>query len=198
MAKKIHEGGPHAAINLSRRQWLARLAAVPFVPWVTAGWAQAAIPTRVYGANPSVTYLLAALAPETFLGWNFPPPSQSRGYFSDTVFTKPVIGGFFGQGKSPNVEALLATRPELAIVSDELKIPQREAFQHIDAWGIRHVELRGLTGGRIPDGDVDEAQRLAESYGMTITSLSPGVFKCPAQSSAIDEHLIRLDKTLDQ
>lgn len=85
---------------------------------------------------------------------------------------------------------------QLAIVSDELKLPQQEAFRHIHDWGIRYVELRGLTGGRIPDGDVDEVQRLVESFGMTVTSLSPGVFKCPPDTVSIDEHLDRLDQTI--
>jgi sugar phosphate isomerase/epimerase len=85
---------------------------------------------------------------------------------------------------------------QLAIVSDELKLPQREAFALIRDWGIRHVELRGLTGGRIPDGDVDEVHRLVESFGMTVTSLSPGVFKCPPDAASIDDHLNRLDQTI--
>ncbi len=85
----------------------------------------------------------------------------------------------------------------LAIVSDELKLPQQEAFPLIHDWGIRHVELRGLTGGRIPDGDTDEVQHLVGSFGMTVTSLSPGVFKCPPDAAAIEEHLSRLDQTIN-
>jgi len=85
---------------------------------------------------------------------------------------------------------------QLAIVSDELKLPQKEAFAFIHDWGIRHVELRGLTGGRIPDGDVDEVQNFVDSFGMTVTSLSPGVFKCPPDEASVDDHLNRLDQTV--
>ncbi len=117
-----------------RRAWLAGLIAAPLLPW--AERAMAAAPTRVYGANPVVSYLLAALAPETFLGWNFPPPPQSRGYFSDAVLAKPVIGGFFGQGKSPNVEVLLSTRPELAIVSGAAAVGTQVSEVQLKKLGI--------------------------------------------------------------
>lgn len=136
MAKKIPKDAQADSLNAERRVWLAGLLAAPLLPWVQTGWAQAVAPTRVYGANPSVTYLLAALAPETFLGWNFPPPPQSKGYFSDAVLAKPVIGGFFGQGKSPNVEALLAARPELAIVSDAAAVGTSVSEKQLKALGI--------------------------------------------------------------
>jgi len=112
--------------NPTRRRLLHSLLAAPLLPW--AGHAVAAdFPARVYGANPVVSYLLAALAPEVFVGWNFPPPEQSAGYFSDAVLKKPVVGGFFGQGRTPNMEALLATRPQLAIISGATSVSTNES-----------------------------------------------------------------------
>lgn len=72
----------------------------------------------VYGANPVVSYLLVALAPEKMIGWNFEPPEQARGIFAADSFDKPIIGGWFGQGRTPNMEALLKTKPDLIIMSD--------------------------------------------------------------------------------
>lgn len=74
-------------------------------------------PMRVYGANPVVTYLIMALAPEKLVGWNFPPPPQAKGVFPADSFDKPIVGGWFGQGQTPNIEALIKTRPDLAILS---------------------------------------------------------------------------------
>jgi len=84
----------------------------------------------------------------------------------------------------------------LAIVSDELGGPQPEAFALISEWAVSHVELRGLTGGRIPDGDIEEAVRLVGQYAMRVTSISPGVFKCPPEEAKIAAHLERLKATL--
>jgi len=84
----------------------------------------------------------------------------------------------------------------LSIVSDELKIPQGEAFPLIREWGVERVELRGLTGGRIPEGDVDEAAALVASHGVAVTALSPGVFKCAPGSDEIASDLERLERTL--
>ena len=105
------------------RQHLAALGL--FVLWGLSAPAQAldaactpakAVQT-VWGANPVVSYLLAALAPEKLAGWNFPPPEQAQGYFPPETLARPVIGGWFGQGKTPNVEQLMALRPDLVLVS---------------------------------------------------------------------------------
>ncbi len=90
----------------------------------------------------------------------------------------------------------LEERMVLTVVTDELKVSQAEAFAHLHAWGISYVEFRGLTGGRVPDGDAEEARRLVQQYGMTVTSISPGVFKCKPDEREIDEHLGRLRRTI--
>ncbi|MDD3577067.1 MAG: ABC transporter substrate-binding protein [Halothiobacillus sp.] len=118
----------------TRRVFLRGLVAAPFLALPRLGFG--ATPQRVYGANPVVSYLLAALAPESFIGWNFPPPTQSRGYFADAILNKPVIGGFFGQGKTPNVEVLLANHPDLAIVSDAASIGTQVSESQLKKLGI--------------------------------------------------------------
>jgi sugar phosphate isomerase/epimerase len=86
---------------------------------------------------------------------------------------------------------------KLSIVSDELKIPQAEAFEMISQWGFRNVELRSATGGRFPDGNLDELERLIAEHTMTVTALSPGVFKCGPEADALHTDLERLGRTLD-
>lgn len=78
-------------------------------------------PTRVYASNPTLLYLLYALAPEKISGVNFEWNDYERPYLKDYVLTQPVVGGFFGQGKIPNVEMLLRLDPELILVNASSK-----------------------------------------------------------------------------
>lgn len=92
----------------------------------------AAEPQRVYAANPIITYLMMAMAPEKLVGWNFPPPGQAKGIFPDESFKKPVIGGWFGQGRTPNLEELIRSRPDLMLMSGALiKTDQQAVLQKI-------------------------------------------------------------------
>ena len=71
---------------------------------------------------------------------------------------------------------------ELGIVSDEIDVSFREAVRHAAGWGIRQFEIRCLKSGRIPDVDASEWQdllRTVAEQGLTITALSPGMFKHP-------------------
>ncbi|WP_321276566.1 ABC transporter substrate-binding protein [Thiomicrorhabdus indica] len=83
-------------------------------------------PERVYGANPIVTYMLVAMAPEKMIGWNFPVSPQAKEIFPAGVFEKPVIGGWFGQGRTPNMEVLLANHPDLIVMSGAMVNPKRQ------------------------------------------------------------------------
>ena len=85
----------------------------------------------------------------------------------------------------------------LSIVSDELKLPMADAFEIIGRWGLEYVEIRSVTDGRIPDGDIQGAKHLAEQRRLTVTSLSPGVFKCKPIETEIREGLERLKKTIE-
>lgn len=73
---------------------------------------------KVYGTTPSATYFLIALAPEKVAGSNFPLASTGKGVLPDYLFERPVLGGWFGQGRTPNEEVLLKTKPDLALVPD--------------------------------------------------------------------------------
>jgi iron complex transport system substrate-binding protein len=69
---------------------------------------------RIYGASPPVNYLLYALDPSLLVGLNFPlRPHEER--FLGKVAQLPVIGGWFGQGRTPNLEVLAAVKPELTL-----------------------------------------------------------------------------------
>jgi iron complex transport system substrate-binding protein len=127
----------------ARRRLLAGWAAVPL--GLFAGRAAATAPIgrfdRLYGANPVVTYLLAALYPERLVGWNFPPPAQAQGFIRETALNRPVVGGFFGQGRMPNEEALLAEHPDLAVVSGATSASLERSTEAMESLGLLTLTL---------------------------------------------------------
>lgn len=69
--------------------------------------------TKVYGASPPVTYLIYAMEPGLMVGLNFPFTEPEGRYLSPKVKNLPVIGGWFGQGRTPNQETLLNIKPDI-------------------------------------------------------------------------------------
>ncbi len=72
--------------------------------------------TKVYGASPPATYLLYAVAPTVIAGLNYSFTSNERKYLRPGVDSLPVIGGWFGQGRTPNQETLLKVKPDVMVV----------------------------------------------------------------------------------
>lgn len=73
-----------------------------------------------------------------------------------------------------------------SIVTDELSGDPETAFELGLEWGVDRFELRGIHDGRVPRLDPYARQRLlraVRSFGVTITAISPGLFKCPFPSA---------------
>lgn len=91
----------------------------------TSGFAQAQTPPScpstpsgpVYGSSPVNNYLLLALAPDRMAGLNFPWSKQAEQILPPHVLGLPVLGGWFGQGRTANLEQLLRVHPRLALIS---------------------------------------------------------------------------------
>jgi sugar phosphate isomerase/epimerase len=69
-----------------------------------------------------------------------------------------------------------------AIVTDELSGDPETAFELGLEWGVSHFELRGMFDARVPRLAPHLRRRLVravQGFGVTITALSPGLFKCP-------------------
>lgn len=69
-----------------------------------------------------------------------------------------------------------------SIVTDELSGDPETAFELGLEWGIDRFELRGVHDGRVPLLSPYARQRLVRavrSFGVSITAISPGLFKCP-------------------
>ncbi|GBC59486.1 ABC transporter substrate-binding protein [Desulfonema ishimotonii] len=70
----------------------------------------------VYSVSPPGTCMVYAVAPELLAGLNYAPRPEERKYMSARVRHLPVIGGWFGQGRMPNLETLLQVRPDIILV----------------------------------------------------------------------------------
>lgn len=69
-----------------------------------------------------------------------------------------------------------------SIVTDELSGDPETAFELGLEWGVDCFELRGVHDWRVPRLQPYQRQRLLRairSFGVKITAISPGLFKCP-------------------
>ena len=105
------------------------------------------------------------------------------------------------QSYHTNSENLSMNRIGLGIVSDEISPDFREAAGHAKKWGISIFEIRVLKTGRIPAAERQELQEVkavVNEHGLSISALSPGIFKLPiSQNAGLESELIEtLPKTL--
>lgn len=70
----------------------------------------------VYGTSPPVTHLVYAVDPGSVAGLNFPPDKKALPFLDPRIHDLPVVGGWFGQGRTPNLETLLSVRPDVVAV----------------------------------------------------------------------------------
>lgn len=69
-----------------------------------------------------------------------------------------------------------------SIVTDELSDSPETAFELGLEWGVSQFELRGVNEARIPRLSAHQRLRLLRAirdFGVGITAISPGLFKCP-------------------
>ncbi|MEE4310470.1 MAG: sugar phosphate isomerase/epimerase family protein [candidate division KSB1 bacterium] len=73
---------------------------------------------------------------------------------------------------------------KLAIVSDEISYDFREAINYGKKWGLHYFELRNLITGRVPyiaRDEIDQIFDVKSEFGITISSISPGLFEISLQ-----------------
>lgn len=71
--------------------------------------------TKAYGASPPATYLIYAIDPAVIAGLNYSFNDREKPFLAKDVVNLPVIGGWFGQGRTPNQETLLKVKPDVMI-----------------------------------------------------------------------------------
>ena len=72
---------------------------------------------KVYCASPPSLNLLYAIDPSLIAGWNFPLKDEDKLFMNRKALALPVIGGWFGQGHSANLETLLKVSPDVILMS---------------------------------------------------------------------------------
>ncbi|MBU1172450.1 MAG: ABC transporter substrate-binding protein [Proteobacteria bacterium] len=70
----------------------------------------------VYGSSPPATNLIYAVDPGRIAGLNFPLNGKDDRFLDSRLKDLPVAGGWFGQGRTPNMETLLSIRPDIVLV----------------------------------------------------------------------------------
>lgn len=76
-------------------------------------------------------------------------------------------------------------------MSDELSDDFETAVEIGVSWQLRAYELRNAWMSRVPNissSEINIVKRVIEEYGITLTTLSPGLFKIPLRSEAMETH----------
>jgi len=104
---------------------------------------------KVYGTSPPATYMIYAIDPALVAGLNSPFNQSEKQYTDPRLHQLPVIGGWFGQGRTPNLETILQVQPDIALVWmwEKLSALNEKAEQVIKPMGIPvvYIELDSLT-----------------------------------------------------
>lgn len=76
--------------------------------------------TKIYAASPPLTMSLLAFNPDLVAGLNSPFNEMQKKYVA-SAYNKPVVGGFMGQGNTPNFEILAGIKPDVIIMWTRMK-----------------------------------------------------------------------------
>ncbi|MBE2898601.1 ABC transporter substrate-binding protein [Pasteurellaceae bacterium 20609_3] len=111
---------------------------------------------KVYASNPVLLYQLYAVDKSKIAGLNFEFYPIEKQYLDPKVTEQTVVGGFFGQGKTPNMEAVLALKPDLILASHNVKDKYREIFANsgVPVLYIDALTLEQSLNSFAPLGDI--------------------------------------------
>lgn len=71
--------------------------------------------TKIYAASPPISMSLLAFNPDLLVGLNTSFNEQQKRFVGDLA-TKKVVGGFMGQGRTPNFEILASLNPDVVVM----------------------------------------------------------------------------------
>lgn len=71
--------------------------------------------TKIYAASPPITMSILAFNPDLVAGLNSPFNETQKKYVG-SAYDKKVVGGFMGQGNTPNFEVLSSVNPDVIIM----------------------------------------------------------------------------------
>jgi iron complex transport system substrate-binding protein len=146
--------------------------------------------TKIYAASPPLSMSLLAFNPDLIAALNTPYKPEQKPY-AGSSYTKPVAGGFFGQGQTPNFEVLAASKPDVVLMwgrmsghekvlakFEKLGIPvllvRNDSIQDL----VSQFRLYGVLSGDIQRADAliaytQETLRLIKSLQPKIAQMKP-------------------------
>ncbi|MGV8075603.1 MAG: ABC transporter substrate-binding protein [Syntrophobacteraceae bacterium] len=144
---------------------------------------------KVYAASPPAVYMVYAIAPELLVGLNYPFKASERKYLHPSIESLPIIGGWFGQGRTPNLETLLEVKPDVMVAwlwkntATNEKIEETAGrlgmplvYVKLDSLGEYPEAISFI--GKLLDRE-KRAQELSEYAVRTLAAVEPGVAAIP-------------------
>lgn len=86
---------------------------------------------KIYGSSPPATNLIYAVDPGKIAGLNSPLRDGEKKFTDPRLYKLPVVGGWFGQGQTPNMESLLAVHPDLLLVWQNKQAMRNEDIERL-------------------------------------------------------------------
>jgi iron complex transport system substrate-binding protein len=105
--------------------------------------------TRIYAASPPLTMSVIAFDPSLVVALNTPFSEAQKPYVGAAA-ERPVSGGFFGQGNTPNLEILAAARPDVILMWGRMRGSDSALLKlsalNIPVLLVRNDSINDLTG----------------------------------------------------
>jgi iron complex transport system substrate-binding protein len=99
---------------------------------------------RVFPAGPPAAIQLYTLAPQTLIGWPRANRPDEQQFLLPGVGNRPEIGRIAGRGGSANLEAVIASRPDLIVDAGSVRATFVEMADRVQAQtGIPYALLDG-------------------------------------------------------
>ena len=76
---------------------------------------------KIYASSPILLYSLYAVDKTKIAGLNFPFNETEAKYLDKETINLPVLGGWFGQGRTPSAEMILEINPDVILLTDTTK-----------------------------------------------------------------------------
>lgn len=120
------------------------------------------LPERsVFGTSPPAAAIVYSIDPSKMAGTVYPFTNNSSPFIDPVLKEIPEIGGWFGQGKTPNMEALLTINPEFVVALD-LPMFKKRTKETVDLLGKPVLYLPLFNIAKLPDN----YRKLGEAMGM--------------------------------
>jgi iron complex transport system substrate-binding protein len=144
---------------------------------------------RVYASSPPSTYMIYAIDPSLLVGVNSKIPEENKRFLSPRFSRLPVAGGLSGQGRTLNMEILLAAKPDIVLMwAENDGGAGQQMAERLHKSGITTVFLRLGELENYPEaftflGDLlnrrERTRKLADYTRETLRSVAAATAKIP-------------------